>query len=93
MVFFFLIPTTGVAIIAEADKGRKMVIIHKRDLEDKINTFIKGNNIIQLKTDPTQKFQRTTQNIIKQCKGIIKPEKKKICNTNEPASTKTKGEN
>jgi ribosomal protein S18 len=60
------------ATVAEADKGRTMVIIYNQDLEDRINIFIKDNNIAELKTDPTQKHQRTMQNTIKQCKSIIR---------------------
>jgi hypothetical protein len=54
------------ATTAEADKGRTMVIIYKKDLEGKINTFIEDNNIMELKADPTQKFQRVMHNTIKQ---------------------------
>jgi hypothetical protein len=57
-------------------------------LDDKEKTFIKDNNITEPKTDPTQKFQRTTQNIIKQCKGIIKPEKRKYVTQMNPQAPK-----
>jgi hypothetical protein len=67
------------ATAAEADKGRTMVIIYNQDLEDRINAFIE-DNIAELKTDPTQKHQRTMQNTIKQCKSIMKAGKKKIYN-------------
>jgi hypothetical protein len=55
-----------------------MVVIYKQDLDEKVNTFIEDNHIIELKTDPTQKkMQRTTQNTIKQCKNITDPTKRK----------------
>jgi hypothetical protein len=42
----------------------------------KVNSFIKDNHIIELKMDPTQKIQRTTQNTTKQCKNIRDPTKR-----------------
>jgi hypothetical protein len=39
-----------------------MVIIYKQVLDEKVNSFIKGNHIIEFKKDPTQKMQRRTQN-------------------------------
>jgi hypothetical protein len=54
------------ATIAEADKGKTLVIIYKQDLNQKVNSFIMNNNIAELKTDRTQKFQRITQNTLKQ---------------------------
>jgi flagellar biosynthesis component FlhA len=78
------------ATIAEADKGRTMVIIYKRDLEEKVNTFIKDNNITELKTDPTQKFQRMTQNTIKQCTSVIKSGKRKYVTQMNPQAPKLK---
>jgi hypothetical protein len=54
-----------------------MVVIHKKDLENKVNTFIKENDIDKLKTNPTQKLQKTTLDTIKQCTHIIDPKKRK----------------
>jgi hypothetical protein len=56
------------ATIAESDKGKTMVMIDKQDLNQKVNSFIKNNNIAKLKADPTQKFQRIVQSTLKQCK-------------------------
>jgi hypothetical protein len=54
------------ATISEADKG-KILVIFKKDLNEKVNSFIKDNNITEL--NPTPKFQGTVQNTLKQCKN------------------------
>jgi hypothetical protein len=61
----------------EVDKGRTMVMIYKRDLEERVNSFIKDNHIIELKANNIQKMQTTTQNTIKQGKNIRDPTKRK----------------
>jgi len=48
-------------MIAKADKGRTMVIIHKDTFKEKIDTFIQENQIIQLSKDPTESFQEQIQ--------------------------------
>jgi hypothetical protein len=78
------------ATIAEADKGKTMVIICKQDLNEKVNSFIKNNNITELKTDPTQKFQRIVQNTLKQCKNIVHPIKRKHVIQMNPQTPKLK---
>jgi hypothetical protein len=78
------------ATIAEADKGRTMVIIYKKNLEDKINTFIEENYIIELKADPTQKFQRIMQNTVRQCKSTIRLERRKHITQMNPQAPRLK---
>jgi hypothetical protein len=48
-----------------------MVIIHKETLKQKIDNFIRENQIIQLNTDPTHSFQKQIQQIIQKCNAII----------------------
>jgi 23S rRNA U2552 (ribose-2'-O)-methylase RlmE/FtsJ len=67
-----------------------MVIIYKQELDEKVNTFITNNNIVELKTDPTQKMQRTTQNVVKLCKYIINPAKRKYLIQMNPQAPKLK---
>jgi hypothetical protein len=67
-----------------------MVIIYKQDLDEKVNTFITNNNIVELKKDSTQKLQRTTQNIVKLCKYIIDPAKRKYLIQMNPQAPKLK---
>jgi Tfp pilus assembly protein FimT len=76
------------AAIAEADKGKSLVIIYKEDLNDKVKSFIENNNITELKTDPTQKCQRTVQKHLKQCKIIIDPIKRKYIHQMNPQAPK-----
>jgi hypothetical protein len=63
--------------IIEADKGNTLVVIYKQDFDEKVNNFIKDNNINELKMDPTQRMQKGTQNTIKQFKHKIDPTKRK----------------
>jgi hypothetical protein len=77
------------ATIPKADKGKTMVIIYKQDLDEKVNSFI-TNNIIELKTDPMQKIQRTTENVLKLCKNIIDPAKRKDIIQMNPQAPKLK---
>ena len=51
-------------MIAKADKGRTMVIIHEHALKQKISTFLQENQITALDKDPTDYFQKHIQQII-----------------------------
>jgi hypothetical protein len=53
------------ATIIEPDKGKTLVVVYKQVLDEKVNNFIKDNDIKELKTDPTQKMQKVSQNTIK----------------------------
>jgi hypothetical protein len=57
--------------IAKADTGRTMVIIRKETLKQNIDNFIRENQIIQLNKNPTDSFQKQTQQIIQKCNAII----------------------
>jgi hypothetical protein len=81
------------ATVTEMDKGKTMIIIYEQDLDEKVNSFMKDNHIIELKTDPTQKMQRTTQNTRKQCKIIIGPTKRKCIIQTNPQAPRLKAEN
>jgi hypothetical protein len=48
-------------MIAEADKGKTTVILHKPMLEDKVNQFIQDNHIEILKKDNTKNAQTNTK--------------------------------
>jgi hypothetical protein len=60
------------ATSTEADKGKTLVIIYKHDMDNKVKRFIDNNNIIKLKTNPTQKFQNTMQNTAELGYNVIK---------------------
>jgi thermostable 8-oxoguanine DNA glycosylase len=78
------------ATIAEAEKGKSMVIIYKQDLNQKVYSFIINNNIAELKADPIQKFQRIVQNPLKQCKNRVDPTKRKYIIQMNPQAPKLK---
>ena len=65
------------ATIAEADKGKTLVILYKDDLNKRVKHFIDNNNIMEINKDPTLKFQKAVQNALKQCKTIINSTTKK----------------
>jgi hypothetical protein len=67
-----------------------MITIYKQDLHEKVNSFIKSNHIIELKTDSTQKTQRTTQKVLKQCETIIDPAKRTYIIQMNPQAPKLK---
>jgi hypothetical protein len=41
-----------------ADKGRTIVTMHKETLKQKIDNFLKENQILQLNKDPTDVFHK-----------------------------------
>jgi hypothetical protein len=67
-----------------------MVMIYKQDLNEKVNSFIKDNNITELKIYPTPKFQRIVQNTLKQCTNIVDPTKRKQTLQMNPQGPKLK---
>jgi hypothetical protein len=76
------------AILAEADKGKTLVIIYKCDMDAKIKNFIDNNNISELKTDPTQKFHNTMLSKLKLCSTILNPQTKKFVHQMNPQAPK-----
>jgi len=50
--------------IAKADKSKAIVIIDENELKHRIGVFIQENNVIVLKKDPTELYQKqiTTRN-------------------------------
>jgi hypothetical protein len=78
------------ATIIEADKGKTLVVIHKHDLDEKVKSFINENNINELKADTTQRMQKITQNMIKQCIHIIDPSKRKYITQMHPQAPSLK---
>jgi molybdopterin-guanine dinucleotide biosynthesis protein len=72
--------------LAEADKGKTMVILYKRTLNEKVNQFINDNHIETLTSDPTQKMQRQIQNTLKHSNTLFKKNKKKLMLQMNPAA-------
>ena len=45
-------------IVTKADKGQTLVILTHKDYKRKIQEFFINNNIIEIKRDPTDRFNR-----------------------------------
>jgi hypothetical protein len=58
---------------AKADKGRTMVIIHRKALKQKIDNFIQENEIVLLNKDPTdtRTFHKQIQQTVHKCNTLI----------------------
>jgi hypothetical protein len=58
-------------MIAKADRGRTVVIIHKDIMKQKFVIIIPGNRIIRLNKDPEESFQNDFQQTMHKCNTII----------------------
>ena len=63
--------------IAKADKSKTIVIIHKKNLHEKITNFLQANNIPSITKDPTEKYNKQIHRVVQQCKLIINKHTKK----------------
>ena len=57
--------------MVKADKSKAIVIIDKISLEEKIRCFLQENKITQLSKDPTDKYHKQIQQMIKSCNTLI----------------------
>ena len=72
--------------IMKADKSKAIVLIDKNKRHEKVTQFIQDNNIPQIKTDPTTKFQKQTQQAIQKCRQVInRKTTKQLINTQSKA--------
>jgi len=51
--------------------SKDIVLIDKGKIHEKVMQFIQDNNIKQIKTGPSTKFEKQTQKIIQYCKKVI----------------------
>jgi hypothetical protein len=51
-----------------ADKGKTTIILTLTEYEQKVNYFIKEHKITEIKSNPTQKYQKRIKQILKQKK-------------------------
>jgi hypothetical protein len=58
-------------MIAQADKGKTTVIIHKQDYHNKVHNFLLENNFQPLPNDPIKKDKALITKILRQCHLII----------------------
>jgi hypothetical protein len=57
--------------VAKADKRKTVVIISKDALQNKIETFIQTNDMLQLASDPTDLYQKHLLQTIQKCTSIL----------------------
>ena len=60
----------GITIMS-ADKCKAMVLIDNKRCLNKVNNFLKDNNITSIQKDPTTKFHKQVQKIIQLCPHMI----------------------
>ena len=58
-------------MIAKADKGKTIVIIHTQDYTNKVYIFLTENNFSTIPGDPTKKDQALILKTLQQCDHII----------------------
>jgi hypothetical protein len=56
--------------IVKADKG-KTIIIHVDEMKQKINNFLETNQSVEIKEDPTEKYQKTLWKTLNQSEQIV----------------------
>jgi hypothetical protein len=60
--------------ITKADKGKTLVILKQEEHKHTIINFINNNHFIMINKNPTQQYQKTVKQTLKQCNIIIKKE-------------------
>ena len=50
--------------LVQADNGKSIVIIDKGTLRQKIQDFVTDNHFIEIKLDPTDKFQKILRKVL-----------------------------
>jgi hypothetical protein len=75
---------TGNAILAQADKGKTMVIITLNAYTDKVHTFLSTNNLPTMPTDPTKKYHNLIQKNLQECNLLIDKHKVKYLIQKKP---------
>lgn len=75
------------ALLCKADKGNTAVLMYIDDYNTKVNDFIQGNGVIELKKDPTNNYQKTIRKLINNSKVLFSEEEIKrlrVMNPNAP---------
>ena len=85
--------TTNNAIIAQADKGKTIVIIYQRDYNEKVHNFIKENNIQLISKNPINRDIKIIREPIQQCNLIFHKNQMKHLTQKKPRTTKIKRTN
>jgi len=71
-------------IIMKADKNKTMVLIDSNQCKEKVNTFLRDNNIPTITNDPTNKFHKQIQKVTQPCPQLIDKKTHKYLTQMEP---------
>jgi hypothetical protein len=74
--------TENNAMVAQADKGKSIVILPSQQYTNKVQNFITNNQFQVSKKDPTNTFQKQVKKTINQSKALIPPTHPPIQNVN-----------
>ena len=72
------------SIVTKADKGQTVIILTNEDYKRKIQEFFINNNIIEIKRDPTDRFNSNVKSVLNKAKYIIMNEEKKYLKMIDP---------
>ena len=79
------------AIITKSDKGNTIVIVGEEVYDNKIDNFIKKNNIEVLEQDPTIQYSKDVNNAINNCKSLFNDKEKFFLKQTKPKAPKIRG--
>jgi len=71
-------------MITQADKGKTIVIIYKKDYHNKVLTFLTDNKFQAIPNNPTNKYQKQITQAIKQSNLIFNKEQIKHLTQRNP---------
>jgi hypothetical protein len=66
--------STNKLTITKADKGKTVLILTQEEYHHKVNNFIQDNRFTVINNNPTQHYQKTIKQTLKQCNNIIQKE-------------------
>jgi hypothetical protein len=69
-------------IVTQAHKGKTIVILRKQIYEQYIQGFLNVNNFVPLPQDPTERFHKKIQTVVKKFNNVIHKQKCKYYNAN-----------
>ena len=79
------------SIVTKADKGQTLVILTNEDYKRKINEFFINNNIVEIKSDPTDRFNSNMKSVLNKTKYIITNDEKKYLKMIDPKAPRLRG--
>ena len=74
------------AIITQSDKGKTIVTIDSKEYSSNVHSFTTANNFNTLNKDPTNKFQRSIQKIVKESNLVIDKRQRQFLLQKKPSA-------